>query len=272
MKKYIFFLAALFLFSCEDKVDVPLDTAAPKLVIDANIFWEKGTTGNEQMIKLTTTTNYFATEIPTVSGALVQITNAANTVFNFVETVPNSGEYICTNFAPVVGDTYTLTVAYDGQVYTATEKLLATPDILSTEQKTVSVFGSDMIQVKYFYQDNGDEENYYLLKVKNQNLAIPEYGVQDDTFFQGNLMFGFYTAENDKLFAGTVLNMSVAGISKRYYNYMNKLINIAGNSQGPFSSPPVTLRGNIVNSTNETNYPLGYFHLSEISKINYTVE
>lgn len=268
----MFFLAILFLFSCEDKVDVPLDTAQPKLVIDANIFWEKGTTGNNQMVKLTTTTNYYSNTIPAVSGALVQITNAANTVFNFVETVPNSGEYICNNFVPVVNDTYTLTVVYQNQVYTATEKLLATPDIVNTEQKTVSVFGQDMIQVKYFYQDNGNEENYYLLKVKNHNLAIPEYGVLDDTFFQGNMMFGFYTADKDKLYQGTILDMSVAGITKRYYNYMNKLITIAGNSQGPFSSPPVTLRGNIINSTKEANYPLGYFHLSEISKITYTVE
>jgi hypothetical protein len=53
---------------------------------------------------------------------------------------------------------------------------------------------------------------------------------------------------------------------------MNKLLNIAGSSGGsPFSTPPATLRGNIINQSNENDYPLGYFHLSEIDTRNYTV-
>jgi hypothetical protein len=67
--------------------------------------------------------------------------------------------------------------------------------------------------------------------------------------------------------------MSVQGIDERYFNYMNKLIAIAGSSGGsPFATPPATLRGNIVNQTNQKNYPLGYFHLSEIDSRNYIIE
>ena len=59
------------LFSCEDVVDIDLTTAAPRLVIDASIKWQKGTLGNVQTIKLTTTTGFYSTTIPTVSGATV---------------------------------------------------------------------------------------------------------------------------------------------------------------------------------------------------------
>jgi hypothetical protein len=269
--KLVILLAISFLVtSCEDEVNVDLDTAAPKLVIDASIRWEKGTLGNEQKIKLTTTTSYYSSVIPTVSGALVSIKNSSNTVFNFIE-IPNTGEYLCTDFIPVINETYTLSVQYASQIYTATEKLMATPTIDDVQQTVVQGFGGDEIQVKFFYQDNGTEINNYLVGVKNSTLAIPEFGVIKDEFFQGNQMFGFYT--NEDLEAGHILSFSLTGISTRYYNYMNKLLSIAGSGNGsPFATPPATLRGNIVNSSNEANYPLGFFSISEIDKLDYIVE
>ncbi|MFD0778445.1 hypothetical protein ACFQZF_08170 [Flavobacterium myungsuense] len=50
--KYIY-LSCLIIFasffnSCEDVVNVDLNAAPPKLVIDASINWEKGTSGNLQ--------------------------------------------------------------------------------------------------------------------------------------------------------------------------------------------------------------------------------
>lgn len=54
---------------------------------------------------------------------------------------------------------------------------------------------------------------------------------------------------------------------------MNKLLSISGSGGGgPFATPPATLRGNIVNQNNADNYPLGYFHLSEIDTGSYTIE
>jgi hypothetical protein len=261
----------LFLTSCEDKVDIALDTAEPKLVIDAVIKWQKGTTGNEQKIKLTTTTDFYTNIIPVVSGATVYITNSTNTVFNFIET-PNTGEYICTSFVPVVNENYTLTVINNGQTYQATDKLLATPDIDNVSQVSVpGVGGTDLIQVKFFYQDNGLEDNFYLIDFKNSTKAFTEFGVIRDRFFQGNLMFGFYTDEDLK--AGDQLDIYLQGISERYNNYMEKLLNIAATDGGnPFATPPATLRGNIINQTNEQNFPLGYFSLGEIDTDIYVVQ
>lgn len=268
--KYIISLLALLVFaSCETKVDIPLDTANPKLVIDANILWQKGTSGSTQKIKLTTTTDFYSSTIPVVSGALVTVSNSANTIFSFVET-PNTGEYICSNFVPVINETYTLNIQYAGQNYTATEKLLATPNIDSVEQTTVQGFGGDVIQVKYFFQDNGSEINYYLIGIKSPLDVAPKYRAQKDEFFQGNQMFGFYTDKDLK--PGDQLFFSLEGITLRYHNYMQKLVNISGSAGGsPFSTPPVTLRGNIINQTNDADFPLGYFHLSEIDTRNYTV-
>ena len=273
MKNIIQYLA-LILFtisfsSCEDVIDVDLNTAAPRLVIDASIKWQKGTSGNEQKIKLSTTTDYFSNVIPVVSGATVFITNSSNAVFDFIE-VPSTGEYVCSNFNPVVNETYILTVQVAGNTYTATQKLMATPVIESIEQTAVEGFEGEETQVKFFFQDNGLETNFYLIQFNNIN-AFPEYGVIEDEFFQGNEMFGLI--RNADIKPEDELYMSVQGIDERYFNYMNKLIAIAGSSGGsPFATPPATLRGNIVNQTNQKNYPLGYFHLSEIDSRNYIIE
>ena len=113
--KYLIVSCCFFLLSCTKVVKVDLETAEPKLVIDASIDWVKGTTGNEQKIKLSTTTGYYSTTFPTVSGADIVITNSADTVFRFIENA-GTGEYICSNFHPVIGETYTLKVVLKGEV------------------------------------------------------------------------------------------------------------------------------------------------------------
>ena len=56
----------------------------------------------------------------------------------------------------------------------------------------------------------------------------------------------------------------MSGISKDYFSYFRVLVNQSGqNSGGPFESVPSSLLGNMVNRTNEDNFPLGYFHISE---------
>ncbi len=270
--KYIIIIIGMLLFnSCQDVVEVDLETEQPKLVIDANIKWQKGSNGSEQKIILSTTTNFYNNIIPSASGANVTISNNDDFVFNFVEK-PNTGEYICTNFIPVINDTYTLKVIYKGQTYTSTEKLYATPEIDGIEQKIVPGFtGENFYQVKFFYQDNGAENNFYLIGFKSEKEKFPDYGALTDEFFQGNQMFGFYGS--DDVEPGNKLDISLQAISEQHFNFMNKLLSISGGGGGgPFATPPATLRGNIKNESDEKNFPFGYFNLSEIDTDVYTIE
>jgi hypothetical protein len=71
---------------------------------------------------------------------------------------------------------------------------------------------------------------------------------------------------------GDKVTVSHYGISKEYYNYINILVSISGgNGGGPFNLL-LTVRGNIINTTNADNYPLGYFSLSEADTRNYTIQ
>jgi hypothetical protein len=271
MKRFLFIITIAALFnSCQDTVDIPLENGKPKLVINAVIKWQKGTTGENQTIKLSLTNDFYTNDVVFANGATVTVTNSANTVFNFIED-PNTGNYICNNFAPVINENYTLSVAYQGQNYTSTAQFIATPPIINVQQETVpGPTGEDEIQIKYFFQDNEMENNFYLLGVRNSKKKVQEYGVVSDEFFQGNVMFGFYASDVEQ---GKTLKLTLQGITNSYYNYMNKLIPIAStNSGNPFATPPATLRGNIINQTNPKDYPLGYFALGETDIREYVVQ
>lgn len=269
--KYILIVLLGGLFTaCEEVVDVDLSTAAPRLVVDGRIEWAKDTDGSEQVIKLTTTTGYYETEIPVVTGATVFVTNSTNTVFNFNEDV-GTGNYICTDFIPVIGEEYQLTIQYDGETYTATETLFATPEITNIIQDDEGGFSGDDIEVRFFFQDNGAEDNYYLTRFDIETVAYPVYTAIDDEFFQGNEMFDFIEGEDFE--AGQTVGITLWGTSERYNNYMGILIDVSeGDNSGPFQTIPVAARGNVVNQTNQKNYALGYFSLSEIETAEYVIQ
>ena len=119
MKKlaiYFLLFLSFITVSCEEVVDVDLNKSEPKLVIDASIKWEKGTSGNEQVIRLTTTGDYFNATVPAANGAIVTITDSNAIVYNFIED-GTTGNYKCINFNPVLNGIYTLSVNYNKRIH-----------------------------------------------------------------------------------------------------------------------------------------------------------
>lgn len=269
-KIFLLLILALTLGSCEEVINVDLDTQQPRLVIDAYLKWFKDTPGNEQFIRLSMTGAYYTETVPPVSGATVFVTDTAGNTFTFTED-GTSGYYRCNDFIPVLNMEYFLTVMVDGQTYTASEIMKPAPDITNVTQESNGGFTGDQIEVRAFFTDNGLTDDYYLFRFKTNYNAIPQYDVIEDRFINGNEIFALYSDED--LSAGDNINVQIAGISTRYYNYMNILTGIAGSNGGsPFSTPPATVRGNLLNTTNESNFALGYFAVSEIDSINYVVQ
>lgn len=261
---------ALLITGCEKVVNADLKTAAPRLVVEASIDWVKNTAGNEQKIVLTTTTDYYSSEFPSVSGAVITVTNAANTVFNFVEK-PGTGQYICNNFLPVIGEAYNLKIVLKGETYTATETFTPVPKIEDNiEQNDKGGEAGDEMEITFYYQDDASKKNAYLSSISHPHTAFPELEVEDDEFTNGNLNSESYSHE--KLKAGDRVDIKLYGISKSYYNYMFKLIVASGNDGNPFPTIPSAVRGNIVNQTNSNNYAFGYFRLAEVATKSYTIK
>lgn len=271
MKKFLIIAFLTFMISsCEDVINVDLNTAEPRLVIDASIKWVKGTTGANQSIKLTLTAPYFDAEIPPATGAEINITDSNNNTYIFVED-GNTGIYINTTFVPVIDETYTLTINYDGDIYTATETLKSVVPIDFVEQVNEGGFSGDETELKAYYTDPANEENYYFFEFISDIPVIPSLEVYNDEFSNGNQIFGFYTEED--LEAGDEVMIKIHGISERFYNYMFILLQQNNDEGGgPFETQPATVRGNCINQTNQDHYPLGYFRLSEVDEFIYVVQ
>lgn len=271
MKKFLIIAFLTFMISsCEDVINVDLNTAEPRLVIDASIKWVKGTTGANQSIKLTLTAPYFDAEIPPATGAEINITDSNNNTYIFVED-GNTGIYINTTFVPVIDETYTLTINYDGDIYTATETLKSVVPIDFVEQVNEGGFSGDETELKAYYTDPANEENYYFFEFISDIPVIPSLEVYNDEFSNGNQIFGFYTEED--LEAGDEVMIKIHGISERFYDYMFILLQQNNDEGGgPFETQPATVRGNCINQTNQDHYPLGYFRLSEVDEFIYVVQ
>ena len=115
MRNTLFPFLLLILISCEDIITPELPTNDPILVVDA---WLNNL-NEEQKIILSSTQDYLdSTSSPSVSGAIVQVSDNLGNVFDFIESVP--GEYVWqpTNLKNNLGDvgsSYTLNIQHDGK-------------------------------------------------------------------------------------------------------------------------------------------------------------
>ena len=271
MKKILYIaLLCSFCYTCEDVIDVNLNEAEPRLVIEASINWYKGTAGNEQRIKLSLTAPFFDETIPPANGATIQITDSNNNTFNFIEE-DDTGIYINNDFIPVIDDTYNLTITYNGDVYTASETLKSVVPIDFVEQIDDGGFTGDDIEIKTYFTDPANITNYYFFEYISDIPVVPTLDVLDDEFIDGNQIFAYYTEED--LESGDEVIMRHFGVSQQFYEFMFILLQ-QGSDQGggPFETQPATVRGNCINTTNPDNYPFGYFRLSEVAELVYTVE
>ena len=279
MNRFINFLALLllvFFTACTDVIDVEVPSEEPRLVIEASINWEKGTSGSDQTIYLSKSTPFFETNgnVP-VSGASVVITNTSDGSF-FEFNDQNDGSYTTSNFMPVLNDNYTLEVISEEETYIAQETFIPVVPILEVYQST-DKFLPEVLEVNFDFLDPAEEENYYYIKFKEQADSFPRLLDLKDEFVNGNLISVFNERqENEDInqveyAPGDMVNMELIGVSKRYYEYIQLLIS-QSESGGPFDTTPVALRGNCTNQNDPNNFAYGYFRLTEVAKASYTIE
>lgn len=279
MKNYIKLLLALFtgaLTGCEDVIDVDVQTDTLRLVVEASLDWEKGTTGNEQFITLRTSTPFFETESTNVTGAEVTVTNN-DTGEVFLFTDQNNGTYTTSTFEPQLEATYTLEILYDGERYIAEDTMNPVPDITDIYQDTEDGFDDETIELHIVFTDFEEEGDNYLFKFDRPQDLLPTLETGDDEFINGNEVDWWYEIDDDEdeeiqpLLPGDVVNISMHGISRSYFNYIDIVIDQMG-GVGIFEATPVDVKGNCINTTNPDNYAHGYFRVTQTNKVTYTVQ
>ncbi|OAD91270.1 hypothetical protein A7A78_12875 [Aequorivita soesokkakensis] len=265
MKK-LFLLVIFFgiVTSCEDVIDVELNDAPPRLVVEANLnVWEDGS--NSAAVRLTTTAPFFDNDVPFVTDASITVTDENGIVYPFNYT--QDGVYV-SSIALQLNIEYKLTILYKEETYTATETLYTVSPLEFVEQRDDGGFTGEDIELKAFFTDPAGEQNFYFFEGLSERGDVLD--VYKDEFFDGNTIFGYYLVED--LAPADEVQFNIYGVSEAYYNFMFILLQQTGGGGGPFETQPATVRGNIINETNPDNYPLGYFRVSEVSTLNYTVQ
>lgn len=264
--KYIFLPLLLVFVSCEEVIQVDLEESEPRLVIEASIIWLKETNGNEQVIKITETTPFYEEDPTPVENATVRVISEDGEIFEFFHD--SNGEYLNSSFETELNQMYELEIIHEGEIYTARERLIPVTSIDYVEQSESGGFTGEDIEIKAYYTDPIDEENYYLFKFRNEDVNLEFY---EDEFTNGNQIFGYYSDEDIE--QNDIIEIEMQGISREYYEYLFILRSQVGsNDGGPFETMPATVKGNIINKSNPENYPFGYFRLSEADATTYTVE
>lgn len=261
------FLALCLGTSCEEVIVVDLSTAEPRLVIDAfiGVNENNGALITSGQVRLTLTAPFFQEQVPPVTGATVEIIDEeTGQVFPLTEDEPG---IFRTGLPDLQFDRdYTLNVTHNGEVYTATERLNRAPVIDKLEQGDGFVTNPDEeTEVKITFTDIPGERNQYLF-----SFGFEEYLVVEDEFFQDQAFTFSYFYED--IGPGTLLTIILFGIDEDFATYTDLILTQTENNNGPFSAPPATVRGNIINTTHFDNFPFGYFALSEFSAQQLTIE
>lgn len=273
MKKLIIIpiLVLLIFTSCEEVVDIEVPTTAPKLIIDASfeVLFNEAPVASNTVVKLRLSSDYFDETIPPVTNATVFVTNLSdNSIVDFLDGDLDGNYEPTTTFIPEDNSSYELTVVYNNETYKGNATKIKSPPLTSVIQGDQTLFSGEETELKVTFTDDGAQENYYLFDFTNKRFLALE-----DRFFDGSdYNFSFFYQE-DEIELPTNVTIKMSGISKDYYTYFRVLINQSGqNGGGPFQTIPSSLLGNIINNSNDANFPLGYFHISETDTFNLDLE
>ena len=259
----ILFLAITGMYSCTERIDIPLDDSDVRLVVDGAIT----TDTSIQTVILSSTSSYYYDQLtPRVSGAQVSISDGTQT---FALSEVEAGKY-CTDASVfgVPGRTYTLNIKLGSPIGGTTDySAVSTLYPVVPLDSIALLFHPDwsekgIWEVKCYVQEPPSVDFYRFLVSRNNVIltdSIDEWFVTDDKFFNGNYTNGATVAylqqgtAQEGLNTGDTVSVEVNSIGKGYANFLWEAQAELRGSNPLFSGPPANVKGNI------TNGAVGYF-------------
>lgn len=250
------------LASCTKVIDVDLNEADPKFVLEANYTAEDSTV----RVKLSMTTSYFDNAPQTtVDNLVVIITDHLGNP----TTVPfiGNGAYELTNYIPIFDTDYTMTVQHNGTTYTAVCRMNPPVQLLPIEYEYYpAFFGLDPGYLTYLrFNDPAGIQNQYIITMSLNHVEetnLTDLFLQSDDLSDGNLVERpLFREEFFQL--GDTVGLELRSVDKSVYDYFSEILSIAG---GQSSAAPANPK------SNWDNKGLGYFSAYSNSRIEVVIE
>ncbi len=257
MKTILSLFSFIFLLvSCEDIIEIDLDTIEPKLVIEGCI----NDLGDPCTIKLSKTGDYFEPGIyPAVSGAMVSLTDEYGIETELEEAEP--GLYTTESLEVFENRSYTLLVQSEGEDYmaegTIPQKVFI--DSLAFDIPPLMYEFDEGYMLTCYLQDPAEYRNYYRLKAykKGESVSSDELKyIFNDDFMNGNKIFMSWDVE--PFFPLDTVVVELQTLDKSTYDYFLTLNSLASGLFGA-SNPSNP-------ETNLSNDALGYFGAYTVSR------
>ena len=248
MQRVVGFVFLIVVFcSCQEVINVDLNSASPRLVVEGDITTKPG----PYLFKLSRTTNFFDNNIfaPEV-GASVIINDNAGSIDTLKEIL--SGIYVTKKISGTIGNTYNLSIYTQGQKYSASAKMMDTVHIDSLTY-TLGTGKNPQYRLACAFQDPLGIGNYYAFRTyKNRAILgdVVNNRIVTDKITNGGWFRN--TFRNDAIQLSDTIKVELLSVDKATYDYYNTL-RATLNSGSPFSTPPA----NPV--TNLSNGALGFF-------------
>lgn len=247
----IYFLLSIFIFSsCEKVIDLPLNIAPKKYVIEGTITDSKGGC----RVLISQTKNFDEdNNFKGISGAGVTIADEDGNILTLPEASP--GIYTDSAVTGAPGKTYTMQVSINGTSFSASSVMPAKVAMDSLYITDDNIFGQVRKTPNINYTDpKGRGNNYrfvlYVNGAKRNNIYIVNDDYSDGNFSSIKL-FLFGGDDDKKIKSGDKIGVYMLCISPEVYKYWYSLN--AGATGGNNAASPANPVSNISGGA------LGYF-------------
>ncbi len=253
----ILVLMTAFLVSCEKVIDIDLNEAEPRLVVEGAIILNHGPFA----VRLTTSGDFFTGEgIGFVSDASVQINGSDGQSEALTNT--GNGIYITKNTVANPGIEYTININYNNKVYSGSDTLPEQTNIINLDYSAsdLGTGGPNGDEEEYDghfdvfcnFKDPAEKRNFYMLQIKINGEDVEgrrKYNLLSDENVNGQTVnypfFGIGANYNDTI---SIILSAVGPATYDYFRTLNDAV-----SQGGMGSTPYNPISNINNNA------LGYF-------------
>ncbi|MGE6218328.1 DUF4249 domain-containing protein [Nubsella zeaxanthinifaciens] len=264
--KYILMLiaGAIFLSSCEEVIDLKLDTASEKYVVEAQLTNQIG--GAKVLISKTKSYSS-SNDFVGISGAVVEIENQQGVVTRLNES-SNKGVYTHLTLSGMPGQTYRLKIVVSGQTFTSSSVMPAIVPLEDVYPYELNLFDGPRLFTQVKYKDPAGVKNFYRFIEYKNGVYTKSIIAANDEFTNGRTVnqtiFPFEFTEESKLKKGDKIKLEFLTIDEPVYKYWFSVDN--GAQGGSDSAAPANPVSNIKGGA------IGYFSAHTLQTKEYTVQ
>jgi hypothetical protein len=255
----VIFVLSIFIFTdCQKVINVDLNEAEPRIVIEGLITDIPGS----YTVRISKSGSYFNQPVlPNVSGARVIISDNFGSNDTLKETTP--GIYATSKIKGIPGRTYTLKVLSENVEYISSTRMLSHVNIdslsLVKSQSQHFIFGGNTqnemhFELHCFFRDPW-EKNFYRIKVLSRDTSQTEdYRLYDDQYTNGQvteLRIAHVTSAD-------TYRVELLSLDKQTFAYYHSLEELL-HTNPVFGSTPANPESGFSNGA------LGYFGASAVS-------